>query len=80
MRRAIGVAFKGDGGHGDGGEFGQPLFQFVVFRLARSQTKPPAIVVDHDGDMVGVVEGRRAALEGGVIEIPLRRGELPDQF
>lgn len=80
MRRAVGVAFEGDGRNGDDGKFGQPLFQFVVFRLARGQTKPPAIIVDHDGDMVGVVEGRRAALESGVIEIPLRRGEPPDQF
>ena len=80
MRRAVGVAFEGDGGNGDDGEFGQPLFQLVVFRLARGQTKPPAIIVDHDGDMIRVVEGRRAAIESGVIEIPLRRGELPDQL
>src|SRR6266545_3741753 len=39
MRRAVGVAFEGDGGHADGRGFGQPLFQIVVFRLARGETK-----------------------------------------
>src|ERR1700733_9301617 len=30
--------------------------------------------------MVGVFERLRAAVEGRVIELPLRRGELPDQL
>ncbi|MCY1305053.1 hypothetical protein D9M68_834200 [compost metagenome] len=35
----------------------------------------------HDyGDMIRIVEGRCAALERGVIELPLRRGVLPDQL
>ena len=29
--------------------------------------------------MVRIVERRGAAIEGGVVEVPLRRGELPDQ-
>ena len=80
MRCPVGIAFEGDGGNGDDGKFGQPLFELVVFRLARGKAEPPAIVVDHDGDMIRVVEGRRAAFKSGVIEIPLRRGELPDQL
>ena len=31
-------------------------------------------------DVIRVVEGRRAALERGVVEVPLRRGELPDEL
>ena len=49
-------------------------------RLALSEPEPPAVVVDHDGDVVGVVEGRGAALEGRVVEVPLRRGGLPDEL
>ena len=48
--------------------------------FARGEAEAPAIIVDHDGDMIGIVEGRGGALERGVVEIPLRRGELPDQL
>ena len=64
-------------GNGDGGNSASRFSSSSYFDLARGETKPPAIVVDHDGDMVRVVEGSRAAFEGGVIEIPLRRGEPP---
>src|SRR6202041_1106440 len=36
--------------------------------------------MDHDIDMIRVVEGGRAAIERGVVEIPLRRSDLPDQL
>ena len=49
---------------------GESLFQSVVLRLAVGQTEPPAVVVDDDGDVVRVGEGRRAAVERGVIEVP----------
>jgi hypothetical protein len=35
--------------------------------------------MDHDRDMVRVVERGRAAIEGGIVELPLRRSELSDQ-
>ena len=62
------------------GNCGKPLFQIVVFRLAFGQTEPPAVVVDDDGDVIRIVEGRRAAIERGVVEVPLRRSELPDEL
>ena len=62
------------------GNFGKPLFQIVIFRLAFGQAEPPAIIVDHDGDVIRVVEGRRAAIERGIVELPLRRGDLPDEL
>jgi hypothetical protein len=80
MGRAIGVAFEGDGGRGDAPTFGEPLFQIVIFRLASGQSEPPAIIVDHDRDMIRVFERRRRAIERGVIEVPLRRRELPISF
>ena len=36
--------------------------------------------MDHDADMIRIVEGRRAALKGGIIEVPFRRSELPDEL
>ena len=80
MRRAVGVAFHGDGGHGDDRPFGELLFQIVVFRLAVGEAEPPAVIVDHDGDVVRVVEGRRAAVERRVVEVPFRRCEPPDEL
>ena len=70
MGRAVGVAFEGDGGHGDDRTFGEPLFQIVIFTLASGQSEPPAKIVDHDRDMIRVFERRRRAIERGIIEAP----------
>src|ERR1700733_8805877 len=35
---------------------------------------------DRDGDVSGVSESRRATIERGVVEIPFRRSDLPDQL
>src|SRR5262249_27408622 len=79
VRRAVGVAFERDGGHGDGPGGTPRRLQVVVVRLAGGQAQPPPIIVDHDGDVIGVVEGGRGARERGVIEGPPRGGELPDE-
>src|SRR3546814_14163672 len=54
-------------------------FQRVVLAFAVGQPQAPAIVVDGDGHVVGVVEGLRRALERGVVELPSGRGGAPDQ-
>src|SRR5882757_3239365 len=36
--------------------------------------------MDHDGDMVWILEGRGAAIKRGVIERPFRRCRLPNQL
>src|SRR6202158_3543274 len=76
----IGITLHGNGGHGDHRTFAKPLFQIVIFRLAFSQAEPPAVIMDHDADMIRVLEGGRAAIERGVIELPLRRSDLPNEF
>ncbi len=76
----IGIAFQRNGGHGDGRSLSKLLFQFVILWLAFGQTEPPAIIMDHDADMIRIVEGRGAALEGGLVEVPFRRSELPDEL
>ena len=80
MRRAVGIAFERDRRHGDHRACREPLFQLVILRLALGQAEPPAIVVDDDIDVIGVVERRGAAIERRVVEAPFRRRGLPDQL
>src|SRR5450631_980663 len=56
MRRAIGIAFHGNGGHGNDRTLRKPLVQIGIFRLAFGQGEPPPIIVDHDADVIRVVE------------------------
>src|SRR6266700_752423 len=80
MRCPIGIAFQGNRGHADVRSCSEPLFQLIIFRLAFSQSKPPTVIMDHDADMIRIVEGCCAALERGLVEIPFRRSELPDEL
>ena len=63
MRRSVSVAFERDGRHGDAGDSRKPLFQIVILRLALSQSEPPTIIMDHDADVIWIVEGRCATIE-----------------
>ena len=80
MRSAVRVPFEGDRRHGDHGSRGKSLFQLVILGLAFGETEPPTIVVDHDADVVWIVEGRRTPIERRVVELPLGRGQLPDEL
>ena len=80
MRRTIGITFKRNRRHGDDRTCGKPLFQIVILRFAFSQSEPPAIIMDHDADVIRIVEGRCAAIERGIIEFPLRRSDLPNEL
>ncbi|MNT65604.1 hypothetical protein D3C72_2035990 [compost metagenome] len=79
MRGTIGVTFHGDGGNGHDRCLGKQRLIGIVFRLARNQSEPPAIIVDGDIDMVGTVECAGGAVEGFVIELPGGRRRLPDE-
>jgi len=70
--RPVGIPFKSDGGHGDDGAFGEPLFQLVIARLAFGQANPPPVIMHHDRHMIRVIEGGGGAIEGCAIEVPLR--------
>ena len=77
---AVGIAFQGDGRHGDDRTFGQRLFQIVILRFTLSQAEPPAVVMDHDAHVIRIVERRGAAIERGICEGPFRRRDLPNQL
>src|SRR5579883_2741660 len=79
MRRTIGIPFEGNGGNSDHRSFGKSLFQNVIVRFAFSQTEPPAIVMDDDANVIGIVEGCGTAIERRVIKVPPGRSKLPDE-
>ena len=64
MRGAIGVAFEGDRRHGDDRPAGEPLLQVLQFWLAFGQSQPPAVIVDHEPDVIGL--SKDAALRSNV--------------
>src|ERR1700730_12950683 len=66
--RAIGIAFEGNRGHADDWCFGQLLFQIAVLGFTLSQPEPPPIVMDHDDDVIWIVEGRCTAIERRIVE------------
>ena len=68
----VGITFKGDGGYMNRRARRKPLFQIVVFPFAVSQVEPPAVIVDHDADMIRVVQGPGAAIERLITKVPLR--------
>src|SRR5689334_9196225 len=80
MRRLVVVAFERESGVVCLVTLRQPFFELVIFRLALGERESPAIVVDGDRDMIGIVERRRAAVERRIVEFPFRRGGLPDEL
>jgi hypothetical protein len=80
MRRAVAIALKCDSGDSDRRRLSKPFFKIVVFGFAIRKAHAPAIIVDHDANMVRVFEGRCCAIERSIVEVPFRRSELPDQL
>src|SRR3546814_1544302 len=52
--RTVGITFKSDGRHRDIRKTGKAPFQIVIPRLAFSEPQPPAVVVDHDANMIRI--------------------------
>ena len=77
---AVEVAADRDRRHGNRRASSQLAVEVVVLRFALCQTKPPAIVVDDDVDMIRIGERRGRAVIGGVVELPRRRRLVPDEL
>src|ERR1700751_3800821 len=80
MRRAGCVPLPRDGWHVDDRTQSELLVQVIEFAFTIGEAETPTIVVDRDCHMIGVVKSCRAPIEGGVVKLPLRRGELPNQL
>ena len=76
----VSVALEGDGRNRDDRTLGELGLDLVVPGLALGEPETPAVVMDGDLDMVGIVERSGRAVERGVVELPFRRGDLPDQL
>ena len=74
------ITFKGICRHGDDRKLSELLCKFVMLRFAFSQPSPKAITVNHEGDVIRIVDGCRCALECGIIEVLLERGDLPNEL
>src|SRR5579871_495086 len=77
---AVGVALHRDRGYADRRRRGELPLERIVARLPLRDPKPPAVVVDHDRDVIRVVERLGRAFIGRIIEAPLWRRGLPDQL
>lgn len=77
---AVVGAVEGDARHADVRLLCEAGLQGRVRRVAGRQAMAVAVGVDHDVDEIGVVEGRRAALVGRVVELPDRRPHAPQQL
>src|SRR3569833_542476 len=51
----------------------------LISCLAFGKAETPAVVVNHDGNVIRIIESLGAALEGRVVEMPFRGCDLPDQ-
>jgi hypothetical protein len=80
MRRSVGIALQRDRRDADRWSGCESLFHCVILLLTLSQAEPPTVVVDHDIDVIWIVECRCAAIERSIVEVPARRSDPPDQL
>lgn len=64
--------FESHARHGDDRGFRQSLLKLVILRISFGPAQPPAAIVNHDIYVIGVVEGRRRAIERRIVEDPFR--------
>ena len=85
MRSAIGITFKGDRRHrvmNTEARAIPPLSRSSYFPLAVDEAQSPAEIVDHDGDIVRVVETmpRFAIQICAIVEGPFGGSKPPNEF
>src|SRR4051812_2912941 len=79
-RRAIEITRDGDRRDADRRTARERPLEIVIARLALPEAEPPAIVMNDDRDVIGIVERLRRAIEGRAVERPQRRRVLPYEF
>ena len=76
---AVDFTLKRNGRHRNLRLAGQAVLDRFQRRIARRVAVPVRMGLDGHSDKIGIVEGRGAALESCVIELPGRRPELSEQ-
>ena len=80
MRRTIGITFKSNRWDGYNRACRKSSFEVIIFPFTFSEAKTPAVIVNHDGNVIRILKSSRAAIKGRIIEVPFRRSELPDEL
>ena len=70
---AICQAVQGDSRDRDGRLRSKLLLDLIIRRVAGCVSEAMTVGVKHDLDIVGIVEGHRGAVQGGVIEVPVSK-------
>jgi hypothetical protein len=78
-RDAVGGAVQHDRRHRDRRLGGETLLDRLQCRVARGQAVAVAVRLDRHRDEVGVVEARRGRVKGRIVELPVRRPQMPQQ-
>src|SRR5438874_1932457 len=79
MWSTVGVTLEGDRRDANERTCSELPLQIVVLRLTVGETEPPTVVVDHDADMIRVVERLCRPFERRVVKPPGGRRRLPDE-
>src|SRR5476651_2665074 len=77
---AVGLAIEIDRRHADRGLGLDARLDVHERRIARRVTEAVTIGLDHNVDIVGIIEGGRGLVEGGIPEVPVGRPQLPQYF
>jgi hypothetical protein len=56
---------------------GELLFQVLVSRFTSCEAQPPTVIVDHDTDVIRVIERGRGAPEGGIASTKVGHRKSP---
>src|ERR1700722_1474021 len=76
-RNAVRITIERDGWNLNRGLRRQAALQIGITRIAGGEPVAVTIAVDHDVDIIGIIEGRRGPVEGRIVEMPARRPLLP---
>src|SRR5690606_18834801 len=79
VRCAIRIAFECYRRDADRWQLRKPCFNSRQGWIARYKPESPAVVVDHDGNVIWILEGARTPVEGGIVESPSWGCESPYQ-
>jgi hypothetical protein len=76
----IRITFEGDGRDGNDPSRGELPFEVIVLRLAFGEPESRSIVMNHEDNVIGIVECLRASIERRIVESPFWRRDLPDEL
>ena len=80
LGRTVEIARDCDRGHRDDRTLPKACFQVFVLRFTLNEVYPPAVIGDHNGDVIRVIEGRSGSIESCIAKMPVRGNDGPDEL